>query len=232
MTLPIFSWADTPGDFPEAVQHALPVLGITVSPGATFACVLPGHEGYHHARVSPRDLRYTCEVREGSLRVVDVFAARRFAAASVNEPAHRLSAPSAAAWWGRLWIEARLLTLDLPDVEPDANWPNRDVTERVFRGIVLLQAVHAAGALRQAAPVDLSREFAAAWCDVHPMQAYRALKTLAERGYVARQKVKPKRGYPGWRYELTGKGLSAPRPEQAAILAAITPTTTTNEEAA
>jgi hypothetical protein len=213
-----WDWLDTPGDEPEAVSRALPVLGIATGLDTPFPCVLPDCAyASHLARVSSRDLYYRCPDHPRELRLVDVYAA-----CSMQRSPCPMSHSLAVAWWGRLWIEAGVLAVDLPCVTLDDGCPNRRRVGKVLRGLVLLQAIRTRGGTKRPMPSDFARDFAAAWCHVSRPAAWRSLETLADRGYVTREKVSPVKGHASWRYQLTGKGLKIERRAHEMILPAPT----------
>jgi hypothetical protein len=236
---PTFEWGDLIDDDPAPLTFVLPTLGIDAPIGTPFPCVLPDCKGSHMAIIRPRDLVYVCFASTGEryLRPAEVYASQRMGRtmASLRTRAastERISPPLAWAWHGRLAIDSGLLTLDLPDVELEPGIRNRAVAERVFKGLVLLQGIHSSDGTRVVEPAEFSREFAWHWLDHQaPMKGIRhALERLSERGivepaadpYMRRQRVARERGpKKPYRYELTGRGLSAERDGQQRILEAI-----------
>jgi hypothetical protein len=185
-------------DVVEATIHA--VWGINAPLGRNFPCVLPGHKG--HASMY-------CDRQSGVWKVRcwchdEWWTLAEARAALGYRRGRHLGNPERAVWYRRLWYDAALIEAvpvllgPLPDDATEA-------AERVWTGFARLVGLR--WLTHQGQPVPYTRAFAAAWSDVSPGTADKAINAALSSG-LFRQVAERRLGARRLRLFLPGSHLA------------------------
>lgn len=170
------------------------LLGIRARPGASFRCVLPGHEDRHPSATITDDpsgiYRYHCRgcLGEGrSLALAETMAAVKSGEVGPLRPAQLWK------WTNRLLIETGRL---VPPSVPEAPLPpdSRPAIRAIYRGFLLL--LQCTRALDPDAATAFTWSFGSAWCGKSVRHVREAFEWLLAEGYITKA---------GWHYSEDGR---------------------------
>jgi hypothetical protein len=161
----------------DAVQQLAPLIRMDAPIGTSTPCPVPGYTG--SAKIDPETLLVRISPSQGERpwrTLQEVYASLRYDAVRCFTPGSYES----GVWAARLAIDAGLLDITLPAVDPgDLNLTQRTM----LRGFALLYALNVSYHPDEPA-VMFTNEFAAAWCGLPPSTAKRARRALIKRGFL------------------------------------------------
>jgi len=155
-----------------------------------FRCLLPGHEDRKPSATlglgkSDGRWSYRCHACDTNLTMAELYATVR-SGRLVTFDGQR---PTVARWLLRMWHEAGIDTVMVPDLAIDATIPLTPADRRYAEGFLLLRALrHHHG---DPDLVPFTHGFAAAWCAMSEKSARRAARKLLDCGWLRVKEAPP-----------------------------------------